>query len=122
MASDLNGSLGRLVVRAGTAGNTIVDADGVAEVAGELDVVVGKLSKLNVVHTKLFLLRGGAEGQARNEVEEEEDDAAEDKGPGESSNSTGELVAHLDPVVLDPAERTPLNAVKLGNPRTEISY
>jgi hypothetical protein len=111
-------SLG-LVVRAGTAGDTVVDADGVAQVAGELDVVVGKLAELDVIHAELLLLGGGAEGQTGDEVEEEEDDAGEDKSPGEGSDGTGELVTHLDPVVLDPAKGIPLNTVKLGNPGTE---
>lgn len=85
--------------------------------AGELDVIVGKLAELDVVHAELLLLGAGAQGQAGDEVEEEEDEAGQDEGPGKGRDGAGELVAHLDPVMLDPAEGLPGGAVELGDPR-----
>lgn len=111
-------SLGSLVVGAGAVGraNAVGEADVVRDVTGDLDVVVGELAELAVVHAELLLLGAGAQGQARDEVEDEEDEAGEDEGPGEGSDSASELVAHLHPVVLDPAQRTPLSTIELGNP------
>ena len=76
----------------------------VGNVPRQLDVVVRELAQLAVVHTDLFVLGADAQGQARNEVHEEEDDAGEGKGPAEGGADAGDLVAELDPVVLDPAD------------------
>ena len=84
--------------------------------ARELDVVVGELAELDVVHAELLLGGGGAEGEPRDEVEEEEGEAGEGEGPGEGGEGAGELVAYLGPVALDPAEGGPLGAVELGDP------
>ena len=80
----------------------------VGDMTGDLDVVVGELAELAVIHTELLLLRGGAEGETGDEVEEEEDEAGEGEGPGEGGEGAGELVAYLGPVALDPAEGGPL--------------
>ena len=87
--------------------------------ARELDVVVGELTELDVIHAELLFLGGGAQGQTRDEVEQEEDQAGQGEGPGKGSDGAGELVTHLYPVVLDPAEGLPLCAVELGNPGAE---
>lgn len=88
----------------------------VGQVTGQLNVVVGKLAELDVVHAQLLLLGGGAQAQAGDQVEEEEDHAGQGEGPGEGGDSAGELVAHLDPVVFDPAEGFPFGAIELGDP------
>ena len=43
------------------------------------------------------------ERQARNEVEQEQDNAGHDEGVGEAGDGVGELVGELDVVVVDPA-------------------
>lgn len=70
----------------------------------QLNVIVRKLAELAVVHTNFFVLGADAEGETGDEVHEEEDDAGECKGPAEGGADAGELVAELDPVVLDPAD------------------
>lgn len=76
----------------------------IGDVPRQLDVVVGELAELAVVDADLLVLGADAEGQARDEVHEEEDDAGEGKGPAKGGADAGELVAELDPMVLDPAD------------------
>lgn len=83
--------------------------------AGELNIVVGELAELDVIETELLLLDGNAEGETGDEVHEEEEDAGEGEGPGEGSAGTGDLVAELDPVVLNPADGVVLATVEGGN-------
>ncbi len=94
----------------------MVEADVIGDVAPELDVVISKLAELAVVHAELLLLGRGAEGQPRDEVEQEEDQAGDDKAPGEGGDGACELVAHLHPVVLDPTQVIPVPAIELGDP------
>ena len=87
----------------------------VRHVARQLDVVVRKLAELAVVQTELLLLGCHAQGQAGDEVHEEEQEAGEDEGPEEDGAGAGELVAELDPVVLDPADLVVRAAVERGD-------
>lgn len=70
--------------------DTVEDVGGVAV---DLDVVVGELAELDVVDTGFFVVGGDAEGEAGDEVEEEEDDAGQDEGVGEAGDGVGDLVA-----------------------------
>lgn len=91
----------------------------VGHVARHLNIVVGKLAELAVVEAELLLLGADAEGQTRDEVHEEEEDAGQDKGPGERGAGAGELVTELDPVVLDPADLVVGGSVEGGNGGTK---
>lgn len=84
------------------AGKDLVD------VAAELDVVVGELAQLGVVEARLLVLGRGAQAEAWDEVHDEEDDARDAEGVGESGDAVGELVRELDVVAVQPA------AVDLG--------
>ena len=90
----------------------------ISDVARHLNIVVRKLAQLAVIQTKLLLLRADAEGQARDEVHEEQDDAGEHKGPAEGGADAGELVTELDPVVLDPADGGVCASVERSDGRT----
>lgn len=59
----------------------------------KLNVVVSELAELAVVEANLLLLGAGAQGQARYEVHEEENDAGHDEGVSEASGGVGQLVA-----------------------------
>jgi hypothetical protein len=93
-------------------------------VAGELNVIVGELAELAVIHANLLLGGGGTEGQTGDEVHEEQDDAGEDEGPGEAGEGTGDLVAELDEVAVNPADGVVLLSGKTGDPRavSDISF
>lgn len=83
--------------------------------APQLDIVVGELAELAVVDADVLVVGGDAERQSGDEVHEEEDDASQDKGPAEGGADACELVAELDPVVLDPADRGVLVAVEASD-------
>lgn len=89
--------------------------NGAVDLAGDLDVVVGELAELAVVEAELLLLGGHAQGQAGDEVHDEEQEAGQDEGPGEGGAGAGNLVTELDPVVLDPADGVVGTTVKVGN-------
>lgn len=88
---------------------------------GDLDVIIRKLAELEIVHADLLLLGRSTEGEAGHEVHEEEDEAGEDKGPEEGGAGAGELVADLNPVVLDPADGVLLVTRETSDPGTGIS-
>lgn len=90
--------------------------------AAELDVVVGELAHLAVVQAQLLLLGRHAQAQAGDEVQEEQDDAGHDEGVGEAGDAVGELVAELDPVVVEPAAGDLGEAVEVGNVVTARGY
>lgn len=88
---------------------------GAVDVASDLDIVVGELAELAVIETHLLLLRADTQRQARDEVHEEQDHAGQDERVGEPGNAVGDLVAELDPVVVDPAAGNLGGAVEVGN-------
>jgi len=87
------------------------------DLAGDLDVVVRELAQLRIIQTKLLLLGRDTEAQAGDEVHEEEDEGGQAERPEETGGGAGQLVAELDPVVLDPATGDLAAAVKGGNIR-----
>lgn len=80
-----------------------------------LDVVVGELAELAVVDADVLILGVDAQGHARDEVHEEEDDAGEGEGVAEDGADAGELVAELDPVAVDPADWGVGGAIEVGD-------
>lgn len=100
---------------AGGAARDHLAVDVVRGRAGQLNVVVGKLAELSIVQTKLLLLGGHAQAQAGHEVHEEENQAGHDKGVAETRDTVGQLVAELDPVVVEPATVDLGEAVQVGN-------
>jgi hypothetical protein len=78
-----------------------------------------KFSDLGVVNAKDFSFLAGAEAEAWNQVHDEEDDTGTAKGVGETGDGIGELVTHLDPVVVEPAARDDSKPIKMRNIITE---
>ena len=72
-------------------------------ISPDLDVIVGKLAKLIVVHTQQFGFLGSAEVQARDQVDEGCDDEGHGEGPAGSGADVGKLPVELAIVVVDPA-------------------
>lgn len=98
----------------GLGGEGLAGAD-VAGVALELDVVVGELAELAVVEANVLLLGGDAQAEAGHQVHQEQDQARHDERVGEAGDRVGELVAELDPVVVDPAAGDDGEAVEVGD-------
>lgn len=72
-------------------------------VAADLDVVVGKLAVLVVVHAKELRLLRGAQVQAWNEVDELGNDGRHDEGVGRRSQQEGDLDVELLVVPVEEA-------------------
>lgn len=85
----------------------------------KLDVIISELANLNVVDTKNFLLLGGAEPESREpgaqEAKSTEDNAGTTEGVGTASNRVSNLVAKLDPVVVQPAAVNLSGTIEVGN-------
>lgn len=90
-------------------------AEQLVDVAAELDVVVGKLAHLAVVQAHLLLLGRHAQAQPGHEVHEEQDDAGQDERVRKAGHAVGELVAQLDPIVVEPAAGDLGETVEVGN-------
>jgi hypothetical protein len=87
----------------------------VSHVSSHLNIVIGKLAKLAVISAELLLLSGDTKGEARDEVDKEEEDASESEGPGKDSESTSDLVTQLNKVTVNPTNRVVLSTVESGN-------
>lgn len=74
----------------------------VEDLARQLDVVVGELANLGVVDSQNLGLLVGAQAQARDHVDEEQDERREDERVETPRDAVGELVAQLHPVVVEP--------------------
>lgn len=72
-------------------------------ISAHLDVVVGELAELVVVHAEEFGLLAGAQVQARDLVDDEGNCRAHAERPGGRCGDVGDLHVQLLPVVLDPA-------------------
>lgn len=100
----------------------------------ELDIVIGcrrqldpessmggdggeltELADLRVINTQNLGLLGGPDMQAGDQVQDEEDDAGEDKGIASAGEGIGKLVSELDPVTVQPAASDDLHAVQVGD-------
>jgi hypothetical protein len=86
----------------------------IGELASQLNVIIRKLSNLGFVQTEFLFVFADAEGQAWDEVHEEEDDACAKEGVGEAGDAVGKLVGELDPVVVEPAAGDFGEAVEVG--------
>lgn len=84
-----------------SAGNAVWGVS-IDSVALELDVVVGELAQLNIIDTQLFLLGIDTELQARDQVDQEENDAGENERPRETGAAVGDLITKLDKVSANP--------------------
>lgn len=91
----------------------------VLDLPAQLDVVVRKLANLDVVDAEDLFFFGGAELERWNplaeEVEESEDNAGHEEGVEAAGDGIGQLVAHLDPVVVEPAAGEVGEAVEVSN-------
>ena len=86
-------------------------------VTADLNIVVGELPKLVIIHTEELGLLGGTELETGNLVDDERKDGAHDEGVGSDGNDIDELDVELLPVVLDPAtsEKTVVHTIKTNN-------
>lgn len=79
----------------------------------------GKLANFNIVDTGGFFLLGGAQTQGRHEAAEEIQGAKNYAGAEERVSTTtkriGELVAELNPVLVEPAACDDGVAIEMGN-------
>lgn len=73
------------------------------EVAADLDVVVGELAVLVVVHAEQLGLLGGAELEAGDEVDDLGDGGGHDEGVGGGGDDDGDLPAEDDVVAVHEA-------------------
>ena len=83
----------------------------------EADVVICELAHVVVVHANNLSLLSRAHAEEGDEVHDPEDDRGHDEGVGEASGRIGELVAELDPVMVEPAAVNHGNTVEAGNRR-----
>ena len=72
-------------------------------VAADLDVVVGELAELVVVHAEQFGFFRRAQVQARDEVDGVGDEGGDDEGVGGRGDDVGYLHVHLSVVAVQPA-------------------
>lgn len=89
--------------------------DAVDDVPAKLDIIVGEFANLGLIHAHELLLLRSTELQARDEVDDEEDDTTEDKRVGHACNTVTELVGELDVVVVEPAPLDFGQAIKVSN-------
>jgi hypothetical protein len=75
----------------------------VEDLTGQFNVIVCELANLSIIDTEDLSLLRGTEGEARDEVHDEEDEAGTDKGVCATGDGIGQLVTKLDPVVVDPS-------------------
>lgn len=72
----------------------------VQHLSRQLDIVVRKLANLGVVNAQNLRLLAGAEGQAWDEVHDEEDETGSKEGVRGSGDGVSQLVAQLDVVLV----------------------
>lgn len=87
----------------------------IQHLARQLDVVVGELSDLGIVNAQDLGLLAGAQRQAGDQVHQEQDDAGHDEAVRHAGHGVGQLVAQLDPVVVQPAAGDRREAVEMGD-------
>ena len=87
----------------------------ISHVSSHLNIVIGKLAQLAIISAELLLLRGDTKGEARDEVEKEQENASKSKGPGKDGKSTSNLVTQLNKVAVNPTNGVVLSTVESGN-------
>jgi hypothetical protein len=85
----------------------------VEDLTGELDVIVREFADFRIVDTENLGLFACAEGETGDEVHDEEDDAGTAEGVDTTGDGVSELVAELDPVVVEPSTRDLSEAVQM---------
>lgn len=86
-----------------------------SEIGINANIVVGKLSHLGIIDTDNLCLFSGAQTKAGDKVHDPEDEGGHDERVAETGAAVCELVAELDPVVVDPATVDDGEAVESGN-------
>ncbi|KAG8965179.1 hypothetical protein FRC00_009872 [Tulasnella sp. 408] len=76
------------------------------------NAVVRELAHLSVIDIDDLGLLVGADAAARDEVHDPKDDCGQDEGVGDAGGRVGELVAELDPVVVEPTSGDDSDAVE----------
>lgn len=85
-------------------GNGVVLSGGPGKViTTDLDVIVGELAELVVVHTEEFGFFRGAEMKTGDLVDAEGEERAHDECVGSAGHNVRDLNVHLLPVVVDPS-------------------
>jgi hypothetical protein len=72
-------------------------------VTADLNVVVGELAELVVIHTQELSLLRGAQVKTRDLVDDESNDGGHDEGVGSAGDDVRNLDVQLLPVVVEPA-------------------
>jgi len=77
--------------------------DIIQNLPSQLNVIISELSNLGIIDTKDLGFLRGAQGQAGDQVHDEEDDAGAEEGVCCTGDGVGDLVAELNPVLVEPA-------------------
>ena len=85
----------------------------VQDLAGQFNVVVRELADLSIIDTQDLGLLADAEGQTRDQVHDEQDEAGSAKGVDTTRDGVSELVAELDPVLVEPSTWNLSEAIKM---------
>lgn len=97
---------------------------GELDIASKLDIVVCELADLNIINTKDFLLFTSTKLENRKEfadaIKSGENQAGSDERICTTSKRVGDLVAELDPVVVQPATGNHAVTIEMRNVVTNI--
>lgn len=104
-----------MVVLAGEHAARLAGVHVVEHLPRQLDVIVRELANLGVVDAENLGFFGSAQMHARDHVEDEQDERRADEGVGAPREGVGQLVAELDPVVVEPATFDDLHVIQVGN-------
>jgi len=85
----------------------------VQDLTGQLNVVVCELANLCIINTQDFGFLASTERETGDQIHDEEDEAGSTERVGTSGDRISELVAELDPVVVEPATRDLGEAIKM---------
>lgn len=80
----------------------------------------GKFTNFSVIDTEDLFLFGDTQVKTRDQVDDEEDDAATEERVGHAGDGVGQLVAKLDVVVVDPASVDDRRTIQVGDVVTII--
>ena len=91
----------------------VVIAHIVQDLTGQLNVIVCELADLSIVDTEDLSLFAGTEREAWDQVHDEQDDTGSTERVDASGDGIRQLVAELDPVVVEPSSWDFGEAIKM---------
>ena len=73
-----------------------------------------KLANLGIINAQNLIIFGGTETKSRNQVNDEKNDAAAEKGVFKTRDGVSKLVSELDVVMVNPATTNFGRAIEVG--------